>query len=67
VFAPLAGLRLALGFEIERHCSANEKIETKSVLPPMKYSEINEERDKGQCTEENNREENCSRPENPGP
>jgi hypothetical protein len=37
----------------------------KPALPPMKCSEINQERDKGQSTEENDREENRSRPENP--
>jgi hypothetical protein len=31
----------------------------------MKCSEINQERDKGQSTEENDREDNRSGPENP--
>jgi hypothetical protein len=39
--------------------------EDKPVLPPMKCSEINQERDKGQSTEENDPEDNRSRPENP--
>ena len=64
---PPRGLRLALGFEIERHCSPSEKMDRKPVLPPTECSEINQDRDKSQSTEENDRENNRSGPESPRP
>src|ERR1700722_1289493 len=38
-----------------------------SPLMMMKCDLINQERDKGSCAQENNRENNCGRPESPGP
>ena len=40
---------------------------TRHVLLTMKCKVINQEHDKTNCGEQNNRENNNSRPENPGP